>query len=83
MSGTRPWFKNDNHPYRDEFLKYRAMTKWGNSPLWNDATPVAKKAMTNVCKALPKPITFAGIRVVHAGIYPFYRNVKHNLTEKS
>lgn len=76
MSGTRPWFKNDNHPYRQEFLKYRNLTPWKNNALWQDKTPWKKKLMTKICQFLPKPITYLIIRIVHVWIYPFVRQIK-------
>lgn len=79
MSGTRPWFKNDNHPYRGEFLKYRNMTKWKEEPLWDDNTRTAKKLMTKISNILPKPLTFLIIRLVHTTIYPLTRNLKNGL----
>lgn len=79
LSGTRPWFKKDAHPYRDEFLKYRNMTPWKDEPLWDDTTKTAKKIMTIVCRVLPRRLTFFIIRIFHAGIYPFVRNIKNGI----
>jgi lipopolysaccharide biosynthesis glycosyltransferase len=76
LSGTRPWFKNDRHPYRNEFLRYRAMTPWKDAPLWEDHTKVQKKWMTAICRAMPSSLTFALIRVFHVWAYPFARNIK-------
>lgn len=76
MSGSRPWMKKNDHPYRDEFLRYRQMTPWCGEPLWEDDTPFMKKMMTAVSRALPKKITFGIIHVVHAWIYPMVRTAK-------
>lgn len=81
-SGTRPWFKNDSHPYRKEFLKYRAMTLWKDEPLWEDNTIFLKKIMTAICRLLPKKLTFFIIRIVHVWIYPFIRNIKNGVRGK-
>ena len=83
MSGTRPWFKNDKHPYRKEFLKYRSMTNWKNEPLWDDNTPQLKKIMTKICNILPREITFSIIRVVHVWLYPIFRNLKSKILKKT
>jgi lipopolysaccharide biosynthesis glycosyltransferase len=32
-AGVRPWEKRCKHPYKEEWFKYRAMTKWTNMPL--------------------------------------------------
>lgn len=79
LSGTRPWFKKDNHPYRKEFLRYRSMTAWRDEPLWDDPTPVAKKAMTKISQVLPKALMFAIIHVVHVWLYPFARDIKRKI----
>ena len=76
MSGTRPWFQKDEHPFRQDFLKYRNMTAWKNNPLWIDNTPLKKKLMTKISQILPRPITFCIIRIAHVWGYPFVRAVK-------
>ena len=82
MSGTRPWFKEDNHPYRDEFLKYRSLTAWGKEPLWDDKTPKKKKMMTKVSQLLPKFITYGIIHIVHVWLYPITRKIKSSVRMK-
>ena len=76
MSGTRPWFKRDRHPFRKEFLKYRRMTAWGKEPLWEDNTPKKKQIMTYICRLLPKSITYFTIHIVHVWMYPAIRKIK-------
>lgn len=79
MSGTRPWFKVDHHPYRVEFLKYRSLTAWKDEPLWDDKTPGKKKLMTKVSQTLPKPITYGIVHVAHVWAYPIARSLKKKL----
>ena len=79
MSGTRPWFKEDSHPYRKEFLRYRSLTAWKNEPLWDDKTPSKKKLMTKVSQTLPKPITYGIIHLAHVWLYPIARTLKKYL----
>lgn len=79
MSGTRPWFKEDHHPYRDEFLKYRSLTAWKDEPLWDDKTPGKKKLMTKISQTLPKPVTYGIIHVAHVWAYPIARSLKKKL----
>lgn len=79
MSGTRPWFKVDHHPYRDEFLKYRNLTAWKDEPLWDDKTPEKKKLMTKISQTLPKPVTYGIIHVAHVWAYPIARSLKKKL----
>ncbi len=79
MSGTRPWFKVDHHPYRDEFLKYRSLTAWKDDPMWDDKTPGKKKLMTKISQTLPKPVTYGIIHVAHVWAYPIARSLKKKL----
>lgn len=79
MSGTRPWFKEDHHPYRDEFLKYRRLTAWKDEPLWDDRTPGKKKLMTKISQTLPKPVTYVIIHFAHVWAYPIARSLKKKL----
>ncbi len=81
MSGTRPWFKKDHHPYREEFLKYRSLTAWEDEPLWDDKASGGKKFMTKVSQTLPKPITYGIIHVAHVWGYPIARTLKKKLTK--
>ena len=79
MSGTRPWFKEDGHPYRGEFLKYRSLTAWKDEPLWEDKTPGKKKLMTKISQTLPRPVTYGIIHVAHVWAYPIARTLKKKL----
>lgn len=79
MSGTRPWFKNDHHPYRNEFIHYRNLTAWKDKQLWDDPTPKKKQLMTTVCQKLPKGICYAIIGVTHTYLYPTVRSIKKKL----
>lgn len=82
LSGTRPWLKNDHHPYRNEFLKYRNMTPWKGQPLWDDHTKTLKKIMTMVCRLLPRKLTFLIIHFFHVYAYPIVRNMKNKVVGK-
>ena len=77
MSETRPWYKKDKHPYREEFLKYRSMTRWNEEPLWDDNKFTARKVLTMMCRVLPKTLTFLIIRLLHSKVYPLMRSLKH------
>lgn len=79
MSGTRPWFEKDKHPYREEFIRYRSMTKWKDFPLWNNSTKLLKKLMTVVCNVLPSSLAFFIIRIFHSWVYPMVRNIKNGI----
>lgn len=37
---NRPWFKNCSHPYKDEYLKYKALSHWKDEPLRDNKLPL-------------------------------------------
>lgn len=82
MSGSRPWNKENNHKYREEFLKYRSMTNWGKSPLWNDNRGNIKILITNILNILPKRFVFKIIAIIHAKLYPMIRSIKMHYSSK-
>ena len=45
---VKPWFKYCGHPYKDEFFKYRALTKWKSDPLVND-NPDFRQKIRRIC----------------------------------
>lgn len=79
VSRTRPWFKNDKHKYREEFLKYRALTMWKDEPLWEENTKFSYKALSILSNLFPKKVEFFFIRVLHAWVYPMVRKMKNGV----
>lgn len=75
-SGTRPWMMTNQHKYKKEFLEYRALTMWKDEPLWDDNTQFSYKALSKLCKVLPKGLTFFMIRILHVWAYPTVRKLK-------
>lgn len=49
---TRPWFKNSNHPYRDEFEKYKALSPWKDKELQEEKNS-GEVALANKIRKLP------------------------------
>ena len=76
MSGTRPWNEKNNHPFVGDYLKYKEMSPWKDTPQFPDDRKFLKKAMTKVCNILPKCIMIAIISTVHSKIYPMIRSMK-------
>ena len=76
FTGTRPWNKEDRHPFKKEFLEYKGLTPWGNDEFWPDDRKKAKKLMTTISNILPKPVMIFVISVVHTKLYPMIRNIK-------
>ncbi len=50
---NRPWCKRCTHPMKDEYLKYRKMTKWANEPLQDKDLPTRLKMVGFAYKYLP------------------------------
>ncbi|MCR4923909.1 MAG: glycosyltransferase family 8 protein [Lachnospiraceae bacterium] len=57
---NRPWCKNCKHPLKDEYLKYRAMTKWGKAPLTDKKVSLRLRVISIMYNILPAVI-FAGV----------------------
>ena len=77
MSGTRPWNEKNNHPFVGDYLKYKEMSPWKDTPQFPDDRKFMKKLMTKICNILPKGIMITVISTVHSKIYPMIRNLKH------
>lgn len=78
-AGTRPWEEKDVHPYRDEFLRYRELTPWKNSPLWENKSSAIKKIETKIIRFLPRKLVFMIVRLFHVYLFPIMRNVKNHV----
>jgi lipopolysaccharide biosynthesis glycosyltransferase len=76
MSGTRPWNEKNNHPFRGDYLKYKEMSPWKDTPHYPDDRKFLKKAMTKICNILPKGLMIAIISTVHSKLYPMVRAMK-------
>ena len=76
LSGTRPWNEKNNHPYREEFLKYRNSSPFKDLPLEKDDRKFLKKVMTKVSNILPKFFMIFFISFIHSKVYPMLRSVK-------
>ncbi len=70
ISGTRPWQKKDNHPFRKEYLHYKNISPWKDEPLRRDDRKLRKKWMTWICKITPKFILIPVMAYLHATWYP-------------
>lgn len=57
---NRPWCKDCRHPLKDEYLKYRAMTRWAAAPLADNRLPFRIKVIRFLYNYSPA-IFFAGI----------------------
>lgn len=75
-SGTRPWNEQNSHPFRGDYLHYKSLSPWIDSPLEPDTRKKAKKLMTKTCNIMPKGLMIASISLVHSKLYPMVRTLK-------
>lgn len=75
-SATRPWNEKNDHPYGEEYKKYKAMSPWKDTPALPDDRKFVKKVMTKACNILPKGLMIAIISMVHSKLYPMMRAMK-------
>lgn len=47
-TGVKPWYKECDHPYKKEFLKYKALTEWKDSFLKNNYKLRVKKIVKKI-----------------------------------
>lgn len=50
---NRPWIANSLHPYKNEYLEYRALTLWKDTPLRKDKRSLAAKSLAYVFLNFP------------------------------
>lgn len=50
----RPWIEGNKHPFRNLFMKYRALTPWKDEPLFPDKSNRKQKAVVTIVKILPQ-----------------------------
>ena len=76
IAGSRPWEKEDSHPFRDEFLLYRKMTPWCGCALWENKEPLVKQADYWICKRLPRQFVLKVVRILHVWGFPLSRMLR-------
>lgn len=57
FKSKRAWMKGCSHQYVSEWLKYKNMSPWKTSPLWEDNRSMWKQLALAVYKCLPKAIS--------------------------
>ena len=63
----RPWLVGCQHRYVDVWLKYKNMSPWNTSPLWDDNTGTVKRITVDILKRLPR-----GLMIRIAGLAQAY-----------
>lgn len=84
---ARPWIENSNHPFKQKYLGYKAMTPWKDAPLWKDNRSAINKAYSVFCHLVPKGIMIWMSKLIAVDLTPMmhkYKRYKHmKKTEKT
>lgn len=70
LDGVRPWIDGNTHPYRREFLKYKAMSPWADTPMWKDKRTILGKLKTAFVKKAPRGFVCEVASILHGVIVP-------------
>ena len=65
LLSIRPWYKNGNHIYREEWLLIRKKSFWKDEALWDDKEDKLQKIKRFLYKILPKFIGLKLARFIH------------------
>lgn len=49
----RPWCENSTHPFKDEYLKYKQLSQWVDTPLEESKLSIRTKFVAAIHRALP------------------------------
>ena len=71
----RPWVEGCGHPYAGEWLRFKAMSPWSDTPLRKDNRSAAKKLAVKIYNVLPKGISVRIAGALHARIVPMFRRI--------
>lgn len=66
----RAWMKECNHRYVGEWLCYKTMSPWKDTPLWDDTRPKWKRLAGRFLKLLPRNITIRVARIAQVYLRP-------------
>ena len=66
----RPWYDGNEHPYRDLFLEYRALTPWANEPLMTMNLSLQKKLQFAIIRIMPRKLLLSIVGVIYENIRP-------------
>ncbi len=70
LDGLRPWIKGNQHPYLNEFLRYKAMSPWKDVALQEDRRGQFSKVKTAIIRKMPKSLLCPIVSVLHGVVVP-------------
>lgn len=66
----RPWYEGNEHPFKDLFLRYRALTPWKDEPLMQMKLSTQKIIQFTVIKFVPRKLLLSMIGILYEVIRP-------------
>lgn len=77
MTTIRPWFKNTDHPFADEFRKYMFLSPWKGKEL-SDMVFDSKesKIIAAIINVFPKRASYRILGLLHSKLKPLYIRFK-------
>lgn len=79
LDGTRPWVAGDDHPKKERFRHYQAMSEWSDMAPWEDTRKAGKKLLTARVNRLPKWLLIPVVGYVHGVILPWRNKRKRKM----
>ena len=79
MTTIRPWFSNTNHPFANEFKKYKDLSIWANKSLEKMVFSSKESKIINLLMKLPKKIAYSILGIIHSELKPKYIRMRSKL----
>lgn len=76
MRVVRPWFKNTNHPYAEEFRKYWKMSPWNNREFKVMQFTSKESKIIGMIMKLPNRLAYSTLGLIHSEIKPLVIRLK-------
>ena len=67
----RPWVKGSKHPFAKNWVHYKQLSPWKDTPLWEDKRSGYKKAYEAFYHAMPLPFSVWMSGMLHSTLLPF------------
>ena len=70
LDGLRPWNEGNTHPYRNRFLRYKAMSPWAEEPMWEVKRTIFGKLKAAFVKKAPRFFVYEVASILHGVVVP-------------
>jgi len=76
MRVIRPWYNDSDHPLRDQFRKYMAMSPWKDRILGEIKFSTIEAKIIGIIDILPKKLSYALLGFIHSEVKPLYIRIR-------